>query len=66
MMAFRELKRLYQCPMTKIAFQSHENHCLDNPPCLYFNSIKKVGEPKDIVIICEYPEQSPNQKEAES
>ena len=48
---------IYTCPMTGKHFYSYEKYCRGNPPCLYFNSIKKDGY-GDVVyfdlILCEY------------
>jgi len=52
---------VYTCPMTGEKFGSHRTHCLDNPPCLYFNSTQRDGWGDSVVfdvIICEFPQSS--------
>jgi len=53
---------IYVCPMTGEKFYSYKKYCLGcNPPCLYFNSIKKDGYGDIVlfdVIVCEFPQSS--------
>jgi len=54
-------EEIYTCPMTGEKFYSYKEYCLGNPPCLYFNSIKRDGYGDVIyfdIIVCEFSQSS--------